>query len=595
MAKNAAILEELQNIVTSGEKHPDAVKNASAPSLTEEMQNLNVDISNCAQSETAMDIAPVEADIVLSLKRSREEEEEETTLPQKLQKLDADFTAAQWCGDVPAAERLQVAAEQGDAYAQGYVAVLYHSGCHAFRADGTLASKSASSAVATLEKADGGSQATGKFLLGMLFYEAIGLAMELVGSLRLFLESAAMGHVNALYMIGLYYEQSEDSPENNRQALHYFLLAAEKKHPQATFAVGYFHAKAIGVKQDLHEGFRYFFKAAQLGHACALTNVGTCFQFGNGVGKDEKEAVKYFQLAAERGDPYGIYNTAVCYDEGIGGTERSVETAAKFYQQAAELGHAKAQVEMAMHYLNASGGVPPSDVKAAKYFKLAAEQNDVDGLYRIGQCLMHGRGVTKDTNAAIKYLERAAALEHACARIDLAFCLVCRQGTEISVSKARSTLGTIYSNLACIAQLVGLPTLAIIVPRWKAVDVSGYAMHEASSDYRLYFLDNTTKKVIEDKHYDINASRQWLMDAAPVLKAGLLCLYLSGNSHLLPNVDLAMNVLQELPRNVYTPSLEVCCAGDSDAILRHAYQEIRSVVRLEVREDRESEGMAMET
>jgi len=298
---------------------------------------------------------------------------------------------------------------------------------------------------------------------------------------------------------------------------------------------------------------------------------------------------------------------AVCYEEGIGGTEVSVETAAKFYQQAAELGHAKAQVEIAMHYLNGTGGMAPNDVEAAKNFKLAANQGDVDGQYRLGVCFMHGRGVHKDANAAVDYLQRAVSQEqqkhtcvpidpsqgHACARIDLAHCLVCCVGTEDAVSRAKSMLPAIFSSLVRVPRLAGLPTLMVIVPRWKTVEVSGYVMHEASSDYRLHFLDDTTKKPVEDKHYDITVSRQWLMDAAPVLKAGLLSLYLHGNSHLLANADLAMNVLQELPRDIYKPSREVCYGGDSDAMLRHAYQVIYD--KVEENRGNNSEPMTTES
>lgn len=481
--------------------------------------------------------------------------------------LDDDYIKASWCGDIDAANRIKNIAFEHNPYGEAYFALLLYNGYYEFQSDLINASKYALSSLSFLQSIENNNNRVCNYLLGMFFYNGIGIRENINIAFNFFNNAAINGHLNAEYQLGLYYEQDIDSEENHRLALYHFEKAANMNHPQALFSVGYFYMKGIGITIDTVKGFNYFNKAGELGHAAALTNIGTCYQFGNGVEINESKAVKYFELSELKCDPYGTYNLAVCYEEGISGIDINMNKAINLYIKAAKLGHINANLEIGMHYFNGTCGFLPSDVIAFKHFKFAADNDNENGLYRVGFCYMIGRGINKNINLAIEYFEKAILKDHKVALIDLAFCFVCCVGDKNSICRAKILLNMF---LTTSNYFNNYSFLTVIEPVWEMINVSGYMMYEESSKFNLHFLDNVTKTIIPEKSFEINVSRQWLLDAAPLLKVGLLFTYLTDNTNSINHLDLVMSVIQNQNLDYSKRYIDVYCAGSSNDILKHA-------------------------
>jgi len=75
-------------------------------------------------------------------------------------------------------------------------------------------------------------------------------------------------------------------------------------------------------------------------------------------------------------------------------------------KKAADLGHVKAQYDLGVLLLHGKG-VFKSEEEAVRYFKLAAEQENADAQYNLGVCYYQGLGVAVSHEEAIRYLELA--------------------------------------------------------------------------------------------------------------------------------------------------------------------------------------------
>ena len=82
--------------------------------------------------------------------------------------------------------------------------------------------------------------------------------------------------------------------------------------------------------------------------------------------------------------------------------------AEKSLQARADSGDAAAQVELGSNYESGSGGVRRDLSRAAHYFQMAADQGNPEGCVSYARLLQEGRGVSRNFQAAERYLKIAA-------------------------------------------------------------------------------------------------------------------------------------------------------------------------------------------
>ncbi|MBO7089545.1 MAG: sel1 repeat family protein [Lentisphaeria bacterium] len=137
-----------------------------------------------------------------------------------------------------------------------------------------------------------------------------GLEPENVASIR---AQAEQGSPEAMYYLGLHYEQENDMTE----AAKWFLAAARKDDLDAQYKLAQCYEKGTGVPQDDQESFQWYRKAGENGILEAQFPLGVHYEKGNGVKQSKSDAASWYRMAAEQRDAKAQYSFAVCCEKRL--------------------------------------------------------------------------------------------------------------------------------------------------------------------------------------------------------------------------------------------------------------------------------------
>lgn len=93
-------------------------------------------------------------------------------------------------------------------------------------------------------------------------------------------------------------------------ALH---ASAKKNDTNALFQLGLLYQEGIGVPRNFKNAFHYFEAAAKNGHSSAMNTTGLYHRFGIGTQKDEKKAEKWWKKSILNKNYYALYNLGRMY------------------------------------------------------------------------------------------------------------------------------------------------------------------------------------------------------------------------------------------------------------------------------------------
>lgn len=165
--------------------------------------------------------------------------------------------------------------------------------------------------------------------------------------------------------------------------------------------------------------FRVALKRAQQGDPTAQTLLGRLYMEGYAVTLDGARSALWFSRAADQGDPQAELRYGLMLYNGTY-VARDKEKAEAYVRKAA-----LAEVPEAYYYygqllMNKVVGDEALDLGLTWFLKGAA-LGDADAAYAAAQMLSHGTPkITRDTDAARRLLEIAAAKDHVGAQIELA-------------------------------------------------------------------------------------------------------------------------------------------------------------------------------
>ena len=192
----------------------------------------------------------------------------------------------------------------------------------------------------------------------------------------------------------------------------------EAEDVAALYFLGFNFIMGIGVDEDEVEGVRLLKIATSKGDKSSAVQLAQCYLNGWGIDADAKKAVQLLlHHPLNRSKKYHFL-LALCYFEG-NGIEKDLKKAFEGFKKAAELGHGKAKDYLGDCYYYGYG-VPADYYKAAKWYKDAADNHsNGDAAHSLACMYSNGEGVTKDTQAAIKYFLLAAEKGDAVAQLHL--------------------------------------------------------------------------------------------------------------------------------------------------------------------------------
>ena len=157
-----------------------------------------------------------------------------------------------------------------------------------------------------------------QFMLGNMYYQAIGMKQDYSLALKWFKAAAFHGHIEAQYALGAMYYFGIGVERDYQLALKWFKESARKGYPKAKYKLGFMYYEGHGVQQNYKLALKWFKGLALQGDFKAQYNLGVMYYFGRGVEQNYKLALKWFKKAADR-DHFEAQNAlGVMYQNGIG-------------------------------------------------------------------------------------------------------------------------------------------------------------------------------------------------------------------------------------------------------------------------------------
>src|SRR5271154_4138472 len=85
------------------------------------------------------------------------------------------------------------------------------------------------------------------------------------------------------------------SKQDYQRSFDLFLKAAEVGNSDAMYNVGMQYDNGQGVHQDTQQAMAWYQKAAALGDSNAMVNIGTLYDIGQGIPQDDQQAMAWWQ------------------------------------------------------------------------------------------------------------------------------------------------------------------------------------------------------------------------------------------------------------------------------------------------------------
>lgn len=212
-----------------------------------------------------------------------------------------------------------------------------------------------------------------------------------------------------LYAIGDDYYPVTGPRQDLEEAAYWYRRAAAHGHTFAQVLYGDCLFSGEGVEPDINEAVSLYRSAAEKEDPMALRRLGDCAYLGIGLDPDTDQAIAYFRQAAQLGCRDALWRLGDLYLQGDG-VDQNVAVAISFYEEAAEAGVASAMCMLGDRlYYGKPDEVEVDYDAAVRWYKKAARKEDEWGLFALGMCYYHGRGVTQSHKKAVKLFLRSGA------------------------------------------------------------------------------------------------------------------------------------------------------------------------------------------
>lgn len=134
------------------------------------------------------------------------------------------------------------------------------------------------------------------------------------------------------------------------------------------------------------------------------------FKRGVALAKEHKfkEALAEYEKAAEKENMQAAYTAGWYLTQGRKGVEKDITKGMAYLKKAADAGRSEAAYVLGKAYMDPLKGVKRDYKEGIKYIKMAADKGHGTAMYVLGIYYDIGRGVEKDKEEAIEWLEKAA-------------------------------------------------------------------------------------------------------------------------------------------------------------------------------------------
>ncbi len=218
--------------------------------------------------------------------------------------------------------------------------------------------------------------AEAQWYVAMMYYGGKGIKQSYEEAFKWFSKSVEQGNARSLNSLGRMYCDGHYVTKDFNKAIEYYRLAAEKGYANAYNNLGVCYERGEGVNADIVEAAKYYRLAAEKGSPVGQKNLADFYRWGKGVKKDLEEAANWYLKAVEQGNEFAQFSLGEFYFSGWGVKENKAE-AAKWYMKSAEQGNISAQIRVGNMYWSGNG-VEKNVDEGLKWLRKAVEQGSID-------------------------------------------------------------------------------------------------------------------------------------------------------------------------------------------------------------------------
>ncbi|KAI9092161.1 HCP-like protein [Phlyctochytrium arcticum] len=197
-----------------------------------------------------------------------------------------------------------------------------------------------------------------------------------------------------LYISGIPGFQDKHKPDYTK-AFNLYLSASKKDHSEALFHVGLCYEQGAGVGQSNARALHNYRKAAVSNHPGAMFRLGMSLLKGElGQNKHPRDGVKWLKLAAKYATekyPQALYELALLHDRGVHNVVwPDHDYLVELLTQGAALGHGGSQFKLGEAYEYGNYEVTIDAGRSVYYYSLAAANGSLEAMFELGGWYLTG-------------------------------------------------------------------------------------------------------------------------------------------------------------------------------------------------------------
>ena len=250
------------------------------------------------------------------------------------------------------------------------------------------------------------------FKLGSLYLNGKGVDENVELGLKYINAAIAAGNKFVKITMAGIYSDSNNKLYNMDKAIELYKDCAENDSDSfSMFRLGSIYFNGNGVEKNTVLGLQYLDHAAKSGNKYAKITMAGIYSNGDNEFYDMNKAIRLYKDCAENEndpDTFSMYRLGAIYLKGKG-VEKDIELGLHYLNNAIDGGNSFAKITLADFYADSTHDM--YDIaKAIQLYKDCAENEDdpdTFSMYRLGAIYLKGKGVEKDIELGLHYLNNA--------------------------------------------------------------------------------------------------------------------------------------------------------------------------------------------
>lgn len=341
---------------------------------------------------------------------------------------------------------LRKAAKQGNAEAEFLLGMAYY--------EGLGVSHSWDDARNWLIKSVEHGYPNAMYQLGFIYHYGIGTEPNIMKALELYTNSADLGYGKAMKMLGKTYHSGELGVIDEKRSLQYYedsfeILyeqALENNVVEAQYEIANSYMDGEGVIHDYQQAIDWYRRAESNGFAPASNALGVCYCRGMGVHCDLVKGYKLQLKSAQNDCRIAQWNTAYNYFHGLG-TSIDIKEGYNWMLKAANGGIAPAQCALGKYFASGKNDLEKDVTQSERWYKQAIRSGSLDAMYLLARAFMSGIiEIENPDEEAFSLFKKAAMRNHTLSYIALGDCYSNKNSSHYNTIES----GRWYSKIAKI-------------------------------------------------------------------------------------------------------------------------------------------------